>query len=366
MKLKDQYLNEAKSFPGDFNFRENRQVGWKSPSNIALIKYWGKRDFQLPQNPSLSFSLKNCFTETSVEYSIRKGVKPALSFSFEGKSMEKFRERILDYLDAVTEYLPFLKELDLQIESVNSFPHSSGIASSASSMSALALCLVTMEKDIYGNKLTDEAMFQKASFLARIGSGSAARSVYGGWVEWGSSKFVENSSDEVGIPLKSDLADDYNSLCDAILITSSGEKKKSSRRGHGLMTAHPFAETRYKQARENLGHLLSAMQQDDDNNFIRIAEQEALTLHAMMMTSEPGFTLMNANSWKIIDAIRNFREKQGVFATFTLDAGPNVHLIYKNKDKDKILNLIENDLIRNCENDYWIDDRMGNGPEELN
>lgn len=356
---------EAKSLQTFSPFAGSRHVGWKSPSNIALVKYWGKRDYQLPRNPSLSFTLSNSFTETSVEYSYTRKEKPTIAFVFEGKSKKSFKTRVEKYLQTVGVYLPFLKHLDLKIKSVNSFPHSSGIASSASGMSALALCLTSMEQRLFGTPEGRKNFLNKASFLARLGSGSAARSVYGDYVLWGEHAAMEGSMDEAAVQI--DIAGkDRWELGDAILITSSEKKKVSSSVGHALMEHHPYAEARYEQARIHIPQLAEAMKTNQDTAFQEIVENEALSLHALMINSNPGFTLMNNNTWSIIEEVREYRKKTGTFVAFTLDAGPNVHLIYRKKDKEQILEFIHSELIQYCENGYWIDDAIGSGPIELN
>ncbi len=365
MKLDETYRQTAKALQMVQPFEGSRHVGWKSPSNIALVKYWGKRENQIPENPSLSFTLSGSFTETSVEYRYQKDQGPKVSFVFEGKPELTFKTRIEKYLLNLEQYLPFLRDLELRIESVNSFPHSSGIASSASGMSALALCLVSIEQQLFGTPSGKEEFLRKASFLARLGSGSAARSVYGGFVLWGEHRDFDHSSDEsamqVNIPGK-----DMWELGDAILITSSEKKKVSSSAGHGLMDQHPYADARYSQARKHIPELLDAMKSNSDTRFQEIVENEALSLHALMINSSPGFTLMNNNTWSIIEEVREYRKETGTFVAFTLDAGPNVHLIYRKKDKEQIKGFIENNIVQYCENGYWIDDEMGGGPVELN
>jgi diphosphomevalonate decarboxylase len=365
---------------------ENGSVAWRSPSNIALIKYWGKRDFQLPQNPSLSFVLDKSFTETSLEFGYigNKGNKGnrgnkankeidgnrgenriRVGFKFENKTHPAFETRIKTFLNTVSEFMPFLQQFDLKIESRNSFPHSSGIASSASSMSALALCLVSMEKQLFGTPDDDDSFYQKASLLARLGSGSASRSVYNDFVVWGKHASIPGSSDEIAIKLNQPVAPAFQKLRDAVLITSSAKKKISSGQGHQMMEDHPFAAQRFAQAKNNLTLLAEALKTGDEAAFIQIVENEALSLHAMMMTSVPGFTLLNDNSWKIIERIRQFRSEQNVFITFTLDAGPNVHLLYAERNKDQVIGFIQKDLLQFCERNNWIDDHAGEGPVKL-
>jgi len=164
---------------------EWQQVGWRSPSNIALIKYWGKAGWQIPMNPSLSFTLSNAYTETVLLFKKKKVKNKKIEFLylFEGNENYEFSDHIKKYLNNILSEFPFLADYYFRFESKNSFPHSAGIASSASSMSALALCLCSIELQI--NKTVDSlGFYQKASHTARMGSGSASRSVYGGFNAW--------------------------------------------------------------------------------------------------------------------------------------------------------------------------------------
>lgn len=363
MSLKEKYLKDATKITAEVQFAGARQIGWRSPSNIALVKYWGKRPDQIPENASLSFTLKNSYTETVIRYSHQD--KFRLDFLFEGSVNLKFEKRVKDYLLSVVPYLPFLNHMHIQVSSNNSFPHSSGIASSASSMSALALCLVQIENELFQTLTTPFDFYRKASFLARLGSGSAARSTYGEFVSWGNTDSISDSSDEVGNPYEVQSQNTFWGLKDAILITSKESKKVSSSHGHIMMKNHPWAEARYQQAEININGLMQAIQAENDEKFICIIENEALSLHALMLSSDPGYTLLNQNTWHIIHSIREFRKNSGLFLTFTLDAGPNVHLIYKKQNSEQIENFIRKDLVHYCENGYWIGDEMGTGPEQI-
>ncbi|MEI8348339.1 MAG: diphosphomevalonate decarboxylase, partial [Pseudomonadota bacterium] len=118
---------------------------WKSPANIALIKYWGKKGHQLPCNPSLSMTLRESCTITALSWRDNPGKGPQVKFTFAGKSEEKWVKRIEKYLQTILPHMPALSDLDLAIESQNLFPHSAGMASSASAFSALALCLCSLD-----------------------------------------------------------------------------------------------------------------------------------------------------------------------------------------------------------------------------
>jgi diphosphomevalonate decarboxylase len=178
-------------------------IHWRSPSNLAIVKYWGKYGQQLPRNPSISFTLDAAYTDTIVEYEPKKGVDHGvdLTFFFEDKPNEAFAGKVKKFLESITDIFPFLRQLKLTIKSFNSFPHSSGIASSASSMSALALCLCTIEDQLFGTLADDNAFRQKASFVARLGSGSACRSIYEGLGLWGETGEVEGSSNLFAVPM---------------------------------------------------------------------------------------------------------------------------------------------------------------------
>lgn len=337
---------------------QSGEVIWRSPSNIALVKYWGKRSFQLPMNPSLSFVLNFSYTDTSIKYKAGNG---SVDFLLAGKKINVFENRIKKYFDYLQAYLPFIKDYNFSIYSSNTFPHSAGIASSASAFSSIALCLMSISENLSGQK-TDQ-FFQDASFLARLGSGSASRSVYPGYSLWGKYHDIPYSSDEYAIAFNEDINNIFQDIHDAILIVDSTKKKVSSSYGHQLMNSHPFAEERYRQASSNVSRLLNVLRKNEWNEFASIVENEALSLHAMMMTSAESFILMRENTLALITKIREAREQKGLQICFTLDAGPNIHLLYPAKEKEKVSLFIEKELTGFLENASWIDDRIGKGPE---
>lgn len=340
-------------------------VAWRSPSNIALIKYWGKHGRQLPRNPSLSFSLSNAYTDMQVSYSTRQEPQETSSirFSFEGQQNAAFESRIQKFLDSIITNFPFLKNVDLDIKSQNSFPHSSGIASSASSMSALALCLTDIEYELYG-KEKDDSFLHKASYISRLGSGSASRSVYKDFCVWGETSLDEKYDDEYAVQLDN-VHPVFEGLHDDILIVSSLEKSVSSTAGHQLMVGNPYAEIRYAEARKKLVVLAEIIEQGSVEAFGKIVEEEALSLHALMMCSDPSYVLMEPGSLEIIKEIRAFREETGTPIFFTLDAGPNVHVIYPDSVHEKAREFVKAKLLNHCEDGRYIFDRMGDGPQMI-
>jgi len=338
------------------------RIKYSSPSNIALVKYWGKRPVQLPANPSISFTLEHCKTVTELQF------ERASNFSFsvkvDGTSNSTFDSKIERFFKLIQDYLPFIASYKFQIETSNTFPHSSGIASSASGMSALALCLCRLEQQL-DSEITDAEQLQKASFIARIGSGSACRSVYGGVVAWGQADSITNSSDHYGVQV-TPVHSVFEDFQDTILLVDKGKKAISSSKGHELMNNHPYATARFDQANANIYNLMDVIKTGELARFIQIVESEALSLHAMMMTSNPGFMLFKPNTVEIIQRVGNIRESTGLNLCVTLDAGANVHLLYPKNEKEKVMGLIKSELVGFCENGQYICDEVGRGPKVLN
>ncbi|MEM0576007.1 diphosphomevalonate/mevalonate 3,5-bisphosphate decarboxylase family protein [Flavobacterium polysaccharolyticum] len=349
---------------------------WSAPSNIALVKYWGKRDdlgHQIPANPSISFTLNNCKTITSVAFekkdlstSINETNPIDYSFDllFEGQPKEEFKPKIQKFLERIAPFMPFLKDYHFTINTQNTFPHSSGIASSASGMAALAMNFMSIEKAL-NPEMTEDYFYQKASFLARLGSGSACRSVKGNLVVWGNQANIEGSSNLFGVPFSGKVHSVFENYQDTILLVDKGEKQVSSTVGHDLMHNHPFAARRFEQAHENIDQLIPIFENGDLEAFIKIVESEALTLHAMMMTSMPYFILMKPNTLQIINAIWKFRAATKIPVCFTLDAGANVHVLYPENVKESVLQFIQSELVGYCQNGQYLCDQIGFGAATL-
>ncbi|MAX71295.1 MAG: diphosphomevalonate decarboxylase [Flavobacteriaceae bacterium] len=344
---------------------ESGSVKWESPSNIALVKYWGKKENQIPENPSISFTLSNCKTITELTFTKKQNKEFSFDVYFEGDKNEAFKPKIQTFFERIEAYIPFLRDYHFKIETSNTFPHSSGIASSASGMSALSLCLMSIERLLSEEKVSNEVFNQKASFLARLGSGSACRSIEGELVIWGENESFPDSSDLYGVKYAGDIHPNFKNYQDTILLVDKGEKQVSSTVGHKLMYGHPFAKQRFTQAHDNLGKLKTILASGNLDEFIKIVESEALTLHAMMMTSMPYFILMKPNTLQIINKIWAYREKTNSKICFTLDAGANVHVLYPEVEKENILEFINNELVSYCENGHYICDQIGFGANQI-
>lgn len=335
-----------KHFLGNKAFVISEQkVSESCPSNIAIIKYWGKYDNQIPANPSISYTLDHCRTNTTIEF------LPNEAFSVEtflsGKEELKFAKKIETYFKKIEVYLPWILEGKYIISTENTFPHSSGIASSASGFGAIAKCLMALDRLFSSSEQSSDDQIRKASFLARLGSGSACRSLYNGLVVWGKTQEVADSSDLFAVKYPdTEIHPIFKQFNDWVLLIHEGEKSVSSTVGHGLMNTNPYAERRFLEAHENFAKMKTILKSGDLDAFIQLTEHEALTLHAMMMMSEPAFILMKTGTLEMINRLWAFRKETQLPLFFTLDAGANVHLLFpKHEEQDKIESFIETQLL---------------------
>ena len=348
-------MNEFQGKP-NFNI-SNQTVSASCPSNIALIKYWGKYENQIPANPSISYTLNHCKTNTSMEFFADEQF--SVQTYLAGNEEKKFAEKIEKYFKNIEDFLPWILKGKYIIRTENTFPHSSGIASSASGFGAIAKCLINLDEQFSG-KIADDLKAKKESFLARLGSGSACRSLYNGLVVWGKTDEVAGSSDLYAVQYPNEeIHPIFKNFNDWVLLIHEGEKSVSSTVGHGLMKTNPYAERRFQEAHENFTILKEILKTGDLQNFIKLVEHEALTLHAMMMMSEPAFILMKTGTLEVINKIWNFRKETGLALFFTLDAGANVHLLFpEDSDSDKIKEFIVKELLQHTQNNGVVKDEM--------
>lgn len=340
---------------------KTNQLGFIAPSNIALVKYWGKHSNQLPCNPSISFSLKQSVTKTMAELTAKNDKNISLDFNFKEKVNDGFSQKINKYFEKIMPESPVILDYHFKITSENTFPHSAGIASSASSMASLALIIATLE-----NKFKSQNEFeQRAAYLARLGSGSATRSVYGGFVSWGKNSVLEQSSDDYGSSIDKYVHSDFKRIGDAILIVDSKQKKISSSQGHELMKTNAYRDTRFAQAQLNYQDCFVALKSGDWEGLAQVVEREALSLHALMMMSKPSFILLHPNSLKLVELITEFRNKTKLPISYTIDAGPNIHLLYDTHYRNKVLDFVKHELTPYLEDGRFIDDQIGEGPVKI-
>lgn len=282
----------------------------KAPANIALIKFWGKKDkaLVLPMNNSISLNLSDAYTVTTVEFD---EAITADKVELDGLVLDgDEKERIVKHLERIRKLAGIT--IKAKVTTENNFPRGAGIASSASGFAALTLAGVTAA----GLKLTEKEI----SVLARLGSGSACRSVPDGWVEW---KEAETSEDSYAYLLHEP---EFWNIYDVVAIVATERKKIGSTEGHAAAESSPFYLPRIAGMKQKVREIKKAISERDFRKMGEIVEAEAINMHAVMMTSNPPLLYWNGVTVEIMQSIRQWRE-EGLKAYFTIDAGSNVHII---------------------------------------
>lgn len=299
---------------------EYKKISAIAHPNIAFIKYWGNRDDQLrlPVNGSISMNLAGLQSKTSVQFD------PTLktdNFLLGNKAAgEKAIKRVTTFLDLVRKLGNF--QDFAYIESHNNFPMGSGIASSSSAFAALALA-ASLAAEI---TLTEKEL----SVLARKGSGSASRSIPGGFVEWHAGTQDEDSYAESFADAK------HWDLADCIAIVDDQHKSTGSTEGHPLAKSSPLQEARIAGAPARLKGVREAILSNDFDHFAKIVEDDSHLMHAVMMTSSPRLMYWQAASVRVLKACAAWRN-EGLTLCTTMDAGPNVHVLCLSENQKEIV-----------------------------
>lgn len=302
----------------------------KAPANIAFVKYWGKVDDELtlPCNNSISMNLRDLYTVTTVGFSPKYttdeveigyfGEKPTLV------SGNK-RERVIRQLDRLRDLKGI--QIKAKILSVNNFPAEVGIASSASAFAALTMAICSAINIKYDEK--------SLSILTRLGgSGSACRSISAGFVEWEKGDKSENSFAHQIAP------SNHWDLSDVILVVSKKSKKSSSLEGHKSAKTSPYFLSRLAELPERLENVREAIKEKNLTKLGIELEKEAISLHMTALTSLPPIWYWEPETLSVIKDVYTLRER-GLEAYFTIDAGPNVHLICHSDDREKVMKYFE-------------------------
>lgn len=300
-----------------------KKTAW-APVNIALIKYWGKKnkEFNLPYNSSISVNLSHLYTVTTVDFSCHYQKDEVL---INGKREEKESQRVIKHIDRIR--LLARKKIRVKVVSQNNFPKGVGIASSASGFAALTLAATSALGLNFNQK--------KLSLLARLGSGSACRSIPSGFVEW-------KTGDKNNSFAKTIFSKDHWLIKVATIVLETRMKEVSSSEGHLLAPKSLFFKTRLKNINNRINDLKKAILKKNFIEFGRIIEQEALEMHAIMLTSQPPLIYWNEKTIAFLKKIFWLR-KNGLLIFFTIDAGPNIHLFYLPKDEKKLIKIFKED-----------------------
>jgi diphosphomevalonate decarboxylase len=296
----------------------------RAGSNIAFIKYWGVADaaINLPLNNSISMTLAAAHTTTTVAWE-DAAVLPSDEIMIDDVPLDvRAAERVVRHLDRIRALTGIDRRV--RVASRNNFPMASGIASSASGFAALTVAgcrALGLELDA-----------TRLSALARLGSGSASRSLFGGFVEW------EQGHDDATSVAKPLYSPDHWALHDLVLVVSHAAKQVSSEGGHRLAATSPLLPGRLAMLPHALAEVRQALAERDLRRLGPVIEQDALAMHAVMMTSTPSLLYWQPGTMEILHAVQRWRS-EGLSVYFTIDAGPNVHLICEEQEAETVRHL---------------------------
>ena len=288
----------------------------RAHSNIAFIKYWGNRDhkLRLPANSSLSMNLAALRTTTTVRWTAEIA-QDSLTINSE-RATDAALRRVSAHLDVMRKR--FGMDMRAQVESRNNFPMGAGIASSASAFAALTVAAVAA----WGRRLPEREL----TTLARLGSGSAARSIPGGFVEWhAADRHADSFAETIAPP-------DHWALVDVVAILSRQHKRVGSTAGHASADSSIYQPARVETAAQRLYEAKQALQSRDFERLAFVMEADSDLMHAVMMTSQPPLFYWQPQTLAVMQAARDWRDNDGLRVCYTLDAGPNVHCICEAED----------------------------------
>ena len=304
----------------------------QAPSNIALIKYMGKKDSNTntPINPSLSYTLNHLLSHVLLEACAgnKDRWKPldipgAAPFNLSTAAQERFLNH-LSYLKTRANYTgAFI------VRSNNNFPHSSGLASSASSFAALTKCAITALSELTH---TPPPSIETQAQLSRLGSGSSCRSFFSPWALW-----EDETVKTIELP--------YQELLHQVIVISHAEKKVSSSEAHRRIQTSPLYKTRAHRAEENLKTLLNDLDAQDWKSAYQICWREFQDLHQLFSTCESPFSYMTEQSDAVLMNLQALWEREGDGPIITMDAGPNIHLLYRLDQADMAFKFKQEHLL---------------------
>ncbi|UQS86615.1 diphosphomevalonate decarboxylase [Nicoliella spurrieriana] len=302
----------------------NNHLVWaRAHTNIALVKYWGKLDSQLiiPQNSSLSLTLDHFYTDTGVKFDATLSID---QLWIDGNQVP-MEQKVKDCLDAVRSLAGFHQAAI--VKSYNHVPNSAGLASSASAFAALATAACKAANLVLNGK--------QLSRIARRGSGSATRSIFGGFVEWhGGNSDLTSYAEVVADPVELDI--------EMITVILSRKPKKISSRDamQSSVETSPYYPAWRNQAHLDLIEMKRAINTNDFKTIGHIAETNAMRMHALTLSADPSFTYLNADSLAVIELVRSLR-MNGIDCYFTMDAGPNVKIICQQLNESIIITHLQ-------------------------
>lgn len=292
-----------------------KKVTIQASSDVALVKYWGKKDkvLRLPANGSISMVLDALYSITTVEF-LPNLAKDEVIIG--GETEEGESSRVIEHLNRIRALAKtkniITTDLFAKVVSENNFPKSTGLSSSGSGFAALTLAAC----QAIGLDLSEKEL----SILARQGSGTACRCVCGGFVEW-----LDGEKSEESYSTSFADAGSFD-IRDLVAVVSEDKKNISSSKGHDLAESSLFFQARQAKIKAKITAVREAILNKDFTTLGEIVEAEALEFHSILLTSQPNMLLFYPGTIEVMQAVRRLREN-GIPAYFTINTGFNVHVL---------------------------------------
>ncbi|MBI4097431.1 MAG: diphosphomevalonate decarboxylase [Candidatus Levybacteria bacterium] len=293
------------------------KVSAKAPSNIAFVKYWGRKDeaLRLPENGSISMNLSNLQTTTTVEF----GDFENDEVNFNGKIEQLEDNRAIKHIDRIRKLANI--SLKVKIETTNNFPTGTGLSSSASGFAALTLAAAVAA----GLKLSGKEL----SILARQGSGSACRSIPDGFVEWLDGDSSDTSYAVCVFP------PEHFDIADVVAVVSTEKKFLATSEGQKSARTSPFFEKRLSMIKDKINRVKKAIEDKNFSEFGDLIEKEALEFHSILFTSNPPLFYWTPETVKVMKFVQDLRIG-GLECYFTINTGQDVHVLSRKEDAEKV------------------------------
>jgi len=294
-----------------------------APSNIAFTKYWGRKDekLRLPENGSISMTLSNLLTTTTVEFSNEYKQDQVV---IDGEEIKEEVERAIKHLDRIRQMTKI--EYKAKVVSKNNFPSGTGLSASSSGFTALTLAAAKAA----GLNLSEKQL----SILARIGSGAACRSIPGGFVEWLDGNTSETSYSKTIFPVN------HWAIADVVAVVSEHKKEVPTSEGHMGAQSSPFIKLRLGNMKKKNNLAKKLIKEKNFKEFGKLIESEALELHAIMMTQTPHLIYWTPGTLRIMKLVSKWRT-EGLPVYFTINTGQDIHLIVEAKNIEKVKNKLK-------------------------
>jgi diphosphomevalonate decarboxylase len=294
-----------------------------APSNIAFIKYWGRvdEDLRLPTNGSISMNLSNLFTTTTVEFNPSFTIDDV---AIDGKQDSEKSSRVIAHLDRIRKIANITHKA--KVVSQNNFPSDTGLSSSASGFAALTVAGCAAA----GLSLSEKEL----TILARHASGSACRSIPDGFVYW---RQGQKNDTSFAISL---FPQNWWNIADIVVILSEQKKEVATSLGQKRNSSSPFMQTRLSKINQKLTMCKKLLKEKDFNGFGELVEQEALELHAIMISSAPPLLYWTPQTITLMKCVQRWRA-EGLPAYFTLNTGQNIHIMCEKKNVPLLLDKLK-------------------------